>query len=106
MMVSELLPELAALPPDTRLLVEIGGEEPNSVAVAGLDQPSAEHHLVCLRLDPDDLPDALNDLRIHAKMALAARAALRTTPLWSLAWARLKDRWARSRAGRQIYTLR
>jgi hypothetical protein len=105
MMVSELLPQLAALPPDTELLVEIGGDEPNSVAVAGLDRPSAEGHNVCFQLDPDDLPDALWDLRVHAKMARAATAALRTTPLRSLAWARLKDRWARNRDGRQVYTL-
>jgi hypothetical protein len=106
MMVSELLPQLAALPPDTELLVEIGGEKPNSVAVAGLDYPNAEGHHVCFQLDPDDLPDALRDLRIHAKMALAATAALQTTPLRSLAWSRLKARWVRSRDGRQVYTLR
>lgn len=103
-MVSELLPKLAALPPDTELLVEVGGPDPNSVAVVGLGQPNAEHHNVCLRLDPDDLPDALRDLRRYAETALTAIAALRTTPLRSLAWTRLRSRVRQYRDDRQLYT--
>lgn len=73
MMVRDLLPRLAELPPETELLVEMGGPEPNSVVVAGLDQPVAEDGVVSLRLDRADLLDALKDLRVHAERTLAAR---------------------------------
>jgi hypothetical protein len=85
------------------MLVEIGGEEPDSVAVAGPDQPDAEHHHVCLRLDPDDLPDALKELRVHAKIAVTARChdAAAIAGLESS-----EGLVARSRDDRQVHTLR
>jgi hypothetical protein len=63
MKVRELLIRLTELPPETELLAEIGGANPNAVAVIGLEPCPDKNNCISLELDAVDVNDAFLDFR-------------------------------------------
>jgi hypothetical protein len=63
MNVHELIIRLTELPPETELLAEFGGANPNAVAVIGLEPCPDKNNCVSLELDAVDVADSILDFR-------------------------------------------